>query len=109
MLFIFPVLTLTSCSDSKKFIAQKGVLDATHWDFVNDGTITLNGEWEFYWNQLLDPEDFKTNPKKSYIKLPGVWNDYKNEETTIPGEGFATFRLRVKSNLKNSSISRARG
>ncbi len=104
LLFIFPVLALTSCIDSKTFLAQNGVLDATQWDFVNDGTITLNGEWEFYWNQLLDPEDFNANPKKSYIKLPGVWNDYKNEETTIPGEGYATFRLRIKSNLKNKAL-----
>jgi len=38
----------------------------------------LEGEWEFYWKQLLGPEDF-TNPaistRKMFIHVPGTWGN----------------------------------
>jgi len=34
------------------------VIDLSSWDFKKDGTISLSGEWQFYWHQLLTPEDF---------------------------------------------------
>ncbi len=91
---------LTSCSDSRPIAAQQGVLDATKWNF-NEDRITLNGEWEFYWNQLLQPQDFVDTLSKSYIQLPGVWNDVDYEGNTLQGEGYATFRIKIKTDLKN--------
>lgn len=35
-----------------------GVINLTNWDFDKNGNVELNGEWEFYWNQLLEPSDF---------------------------------------------------
>jgi hypothetical protein len=42
-------------------VASKGVLDLRQWNFEKDGPIDLTGEWEFFWKQLLEPADFKTN------------------------------------------------
>jgi len=39
--------------------AVQGVLDLSQWDAARDGLVTLDGEWEFYWNKLLAPDDFK--------------------------------------------------
>ena len=33
--------------------AVKGILDLSQWDFEKDGVINLDGEWEFYWNELV--------------------------------------------------------
>jgi len=98
-----PVLILTSCSDSKPLIAQRGILDATAWNF-NENGIALNGEWEFYWNKLLEPKDFPDTPATTYIKLPGVWNDSKVEDVEIQGEGYATFRIKIKTRLKDKKL-----
>lgn len=81
--------------------AQKGVLDLSNWDFEKDGVVGLDGEWEFYWNQLLTYEDFKGEEEKKpdgYYKIPDVWNNYTLNENKLPGEGYGTYRLKVKTN-----------
>jgi len=74
--------------------AVNGTLDLSAWNFRSDGTVTLNGEWEFYPNQLLTPADFsagKQPPDKRYIRVPGVWNG-----KGMKGYGYATYRLSIR-------------
>ena len=76
-----------------------GVLDLSNWDFEKDGTVKLNGNWEFYWKQLLEPNDFKQKVqpvKTGYFDIPGSWNDYEIDQKKISGTGYGTFRLIVK-------------
>jgi PAS domain S-box-containing protein len=78
--------------------AVKGVLDLTNWDFKKDGPVDLNGEWEFYWMQLLTPEDFtQTTPtrKTAFIKVPRYWKGYELEGKKLPGYGYVTYRLKI--------------
>ncbi|TYA52466.1 adenylate/guanylate cyclase domain-containing protein [Formosa maritima] len=102
--FALACLMLSSCSNYKKVNVKKGVLDLTDWDFKHDGVTNLSGEWEFYWNQLLEPKDFSSNSSHKYIELPGVWNGYQHNNEELPGEGFATFRLRIKNKLQNEKL-----
>lgn len=78
--------------------AQKGILDLTDWDFSRDGTLKINGEWEFYWKKLLTPEDFKKKKieKTGFMNIPRVWNGYKINGKELKGQGYATFRLTIK-------------
>jgi len=59
------LLCVCACKQQSKTIiaplAAKGVLDLTNWDFERDGPVNLTGEYEFYWNQLLNPQDFIQN------------------------------------------------
>jgi len=76
-------------------------MDLSNWDFNTDGIINLNGKWEFYWNKLYTPEDFKNNAldsKPYYLHVPGVWNDLVVNSKNLPGEGFATYRVTIKLN-----------
>ncbi len=41
--------------------AVAGELDARKWNPERQGNISLDGEWEFYWNQLLAPGDFSSS------------------------------------------------
>ena len=44
-------------------VVEQGVLDLSRWRLNRDGPVKLDGQWEFYWNQLLAPDDFKAaNP-----------------------------------------------
>ena len=98
---IFTLSKFTTCSAYSNINSEKGVLELSNWDFSRDGCVSLVGEWEFYWQQLLTPEDFVTNsPVPSYIEVPMAWNKYnKNYVPT----GYATYHLTVKLNQKNKT------
>ena len=98
IVFFTLILYLSGCStlfspDQPK--AEKGILDLTQWQFEEDGVIKLNGQWEFYWNQLLEPHQFKDTgiAMTGYINVPGTWNHYKVDYKELSCYGFATYRL----------------
>jgi hypothetical protein len=87
-----------------------GILDLREWDFNTDGPVDLNGEWEFYWKKLYEPDDFKEGvyvTDRRIIEIPGSWNKYKIDGYPIGGEGYATFRLKIllPDDHVNKSIS----
>ncbi len=82
--------------------ARAGVIDLREWDFERDGTVTLNGEWEFFWNQLLSPDDFSEAAAEgadapstpgNHIPVPRVWNGLEVDGITLEGGGYGTYRL----------------
>ncbi len=94
----------TSESKSKAPLAIDGILDTTSWNFQKKGFLKLDGAWEFYWLKFYTPEDFTSSKlqdfsKPTYEPIPSVWNSYQLQGKHLPGNGFATYRLRVK--LKN--------
>ncbi|MFD2329535.1 ATP-binding protein [Cohnella sp. GCM10020058] len=49
--------------------------------------IALDGEWEFYWNKLLDPQDLQLNDvQPSYRTVPSSWDAH----------GYGTYRLLLR-------------
>lgn len=83
-------------------VAQKGVLDLRSWNFDRNGSINLNGEWEFYWEQLRTPMDFNETatdiiaPRLTgTIRLPGSWWGYPLKNKKLTPIGYATYRLEV--------------
>ena len=102
------LLMLTACGQSasptKEPQAENGVLDLTNWDLARDGPVNLSGEWEFYWEQLVQPDDFAgTNlpPRTGLIVLPAPWNGYVVNGVPLSGDGYATYRLKVLLNSSN--------
>ena len=78
--------------------AQNGILDLRDWDFSQQGSIWLSGQWKFFWQQHLTP--LKPVPpeilsKASLITVPGTWNGHEYKLKQLPGQGFASFTLRV--------------
>lgn len=80
-------------------LARDGVLDLADWDMARDGPVALNGQWEFYWDRLLSPEDFRPGlapPQPSgFMNLPGTWKGQMLHGQPLSGQGQATFRLRL--------------
>ena len=94
--------------------AVNGFLDLSAWDFADDGVIPLDGEWEFYPNLIVSPENFASSSLKprdlspERIEVPGSWSG------EMPALGAATYRLQIKVGdpapvygLKTSSIQMA--
>lgn len=78
--------------------AVAGVLDLRQWDFEQNSVVNLNGEWEFYWAQLLTPADFavtSATTKTGLIIVPGAWRGYPVAGQAFSGDGYATYRLLV--------------
>ncbi len=101
---LFLILTVTSATGCitgtatyKAPAASSGVLDLRNWDFDRHGIVNLKGEWEFYWDRLLSPEDFqeKQPGKTGLLELPGLWNNFPLAGEELPGRGYATFRLKI--------------
>ncbi|MCJ2163350.1 MULTISPECIES: 7TM diverse intracellular signaling domain-containing protein [unclassified Pseudodesulfovibrio] len=88
------------CREGEKTMptAERGVIDLSGWDPVRHGPIALDGQWEFYWDQLLTPDDFaagNVQTSSGYLVFPGYWKGYELNGHSLPGTGQATFRLRI--------------
>ena len=115
LILVLVVINLTffiACRmDSTRQIPPKainGVLDLNNWDLQKDGPVDLTGEWEFYWDKHLNPEDFsKSNPpeKTGLMSVPGCWNGYLLEGKQLSGDGYATYRLKVLMNDQKGSFA----
>lgn len=75
----------------------RGILDLQSWDIHRDGPLSLSGEWDFYWERFLTyREVVNGGPVPDVIAdAPGVWNDYQLKGKSLPGFGYATYRLKV--------------
>jgi signal transduction histidine kinase/CheY-like chemotaxis protein len=111
LFFIFASLLLTSCADTSKLkpapVAEQGVLDLSNWDFEKEGVVRLNGEWEFYWQRLLAPNELlssNTGKEQKFINLPSSWNGYQVNDEVLSGDGYATYYLRIIGNEGNKKL-----
>lgn len=72
--------------------AENGMMDLTQLQFEKD-VVRLDGEWEFYWNQLLEPGKVEDGAITGYIDIPGSWNKYTAAGKDNSENGYATYRL----------------
>ncbi|MEA3462151.1 MAG: hypothetical protein U9R49_09750, partial [Bacteroidota bacterium] len=94
-LFIFTVCTLSGLRAQHEPQVNKGVLDLREYDFNSNGPVEVKGEYEFYWNQMLNPAVQKDSGEMMYVKVPGSWTNLRKEHPEVTRYGFATYRLRI--------------
>ena len=66
-----------------------------YWNFEADGIMKLDGNWEFYWDQLVMPGQFSETQLTGYYPVPGYWTKY--ESLALPSDGQATYRTIVQT------------
>ena len=86
-------------------LAEKGKLDLSEWNFLKNGHVRLNGEWEFYDNEILTPEDFKQekykkNDSVKYVNISSIRKRNTDNESIL-NKGIGTYRLVI--NIKSSA------
>lgn len=74
-------------------VAVEGVIDLSGHDFSRDGPVELAGEFEFYWNQMLNPAEDERRGEMTLIDVPGSWYRMRDTHPEIERYGFATYRL----------------
>lgn len=78
-------------------VATRGVLDLRQWDFAQQGTVSLSGEWAFHWGRLLPEADGSASElgePSGYFKVPESWT-WHDHEPSFPLEGEATYQLEL--------------
>lgn len=93
IIFIFiSLLVLQSCINEKNAAHNEQVT------VKSDELIKIIGKWELYWEQLLEPEDFKNNPnlKPVLVDVPSPWRYYEINGESLPSWGYATYRAKIK-------------
>ncbi len=101
--FIVTILLLSTVScifakSSNDYFAVNGTLELGLTNVLDQSNIKLQGNWEFYWNQLFEPKDFKEStkvPKPFFIKVPKSWTSQNVNGVKLPSTGYATYRLVV--------------
>jgi signal transduction histidine kinase len=88
---------VVSTPDSPKIQSKDGILDITQ-AHVSENPLKLQGEWAFYWQELLSPEDIRNRLAREgnndrWISIPSSWLGYRLDGQQLDGTGFATFRL----------------
>lgn len=98
---------VVSAPDSPKLHSEKGILDLTQ-VHVSENPIKLQGEWAFYWRELLLPEDIRNRSasdgnRDRWISIPNSWLGYRLDGQQLDGTGFATFRVVIELSEKDKN------
>jgi signal transduction histidine kinase len=82
--------------------AERGVFDMRQLVLPDDKGLNLDGEWEFYWGELLTPEAFPASNGASepqgYFPMPRTWTGFELNGERLGVTGQATFRLQLLPN-----------
>jgi len=93
MLYLL-LLVPISIHASERAFAVKGVLDLRDYDLRADGPLDVRGQWEFFWEQLINP--ISAVPGSGvYVDVPSAWSQLDDEVPGIHSKGFASYRLKI--------------
>lgn len=91
-LLIF-ILFLSACHTQKQEYKPVDIcLVSAH---CKNEKVFVEGSTAFYWNQLLEPADFKKGEEptiSAWVNFPETWNHFKINGKNLPGRGYATYR-----------------
>lgn len=89
LLTVLALLSFTGWSAYVEVPCEKGEADLTDIDF-SENYIRLTGDWEFYYNELLSPEELNQKDIREYGHIPGFWKHYGDEYSKF---GAATYKV----------------
>lgn len=97
LIMIIISLSLDLSFATNKSISEKGYVDATNFDFHEDGLLPLDGYWEMYWLSLLEPGDFEQlEIDPNYVYIPGELTSQDYNGGKFSSDGYGTLRKIVK-------------
>lgn len=92
LILSFSHLSMANTAAVKKL---GSTFDFTHWQ-VEDGAVSLNGDWGMFWQEQLLPQDMPKQPSLM-IDMPMTWDRSALTSPSLPGIGFATFTATLKN------------
>ena len=109
LLFYFLFLFYSPKKNVESPLACQGVIDLTSWDFEKDGIVSLRGEWEYYDEQLLAPEDFDKDsnqlPQFTEYSIPLSGRENLSNRVGYREKGYGTYHLVLNINPNDDYYS----
>ena len=98
LVLIWPIISvIVSQSSIQQCIVQTpGHLDLSACSFADDQYYQLDGQWQFFWRDLLISDSEKSKQVMQYREIPGNWSNPFMPITNKFATGYATYRLHVK-------------
>nr|WP_068892145.1 ATP-binding protein [Pedobacter panaciterrae] len=81
-------------------VNSKAVIDLRNHSFTK--IAELGGQWEFYWNRLLDPQDTLANNGK-IVNFPYEWTK-KRDGKLLPSFGYASYTTTILLPHNNETL-----
>lgn len=98
-LSIFILLVSSLFSENKSSISELRIMNP---EYLEKNYISLDTEWDFFWNKFIEPQDMHSVPDLK-VNVPSKWNDYNlSQEAKLiaaTGKGSGTYRIKL-TNLK---------
>ncbi|MEO9872527.1 response regulator [Ekhidna sp.] len=89
ILFLF---SITLSANAQEVV--DGVIDLSGIE-LKDNAVTLNGEWEFFWEELISPDSIQFY-EKDYYQFPKLWNGGTTRNgQELQAVGYATYRIKI--------------
>ncbi|MDC7234023.1 MAG: GGDEF domain-containing protein [Spirochaetales bacterium] len=96
-ILLFPACLPAGGRSDSILTVEKGEIDLSSFSCFNTSSpIRLDGQWDFRWNELLEPGDpeWLETPEK-YYPVPLFWTSYKGQDYERVGQG--TYRLLIRT------------
>ncbi|SNR15759.1 sensor histidine kinase [Tenacibaculum jejuense] len=92
-----------NCTGGYAQLDNSNGIDLTNISFENTNEVNLNSGWEFYWKQLITPNNFAEYTPQKIDQLHS-WTNFKGKNgEKLPSFGYATYRLNLSISTKNTS------
>jgi len=98
LILLFFLCHIGTWAQADRPLSEKGILDLREQVIDQSTIMNLNGEWEFYWDQLLEPADFKADQLPGpdcFPVVPSYWKGYEVDGKKLPGQGHGTYHLTI--------------
>ncbi|MCT4617916.1 MAG: ATP-binding protein [Marinisporobacter sp.] len=83
----------------------KGVMYLEKNDLKEDHILFLNGEWSFFPNVFLEPEEVKNHENnEQYIDFPNLWEGKKFGDTIMEEKGYGTYQVKLINKGKPEKV-----
>ena len=94
MLAVFLALALSLQAQDEN---ARAYLDYSQVDFSHGAVVTLRGNVELYWHELLTSNDFRRERHNKPLKalIPASWTALETGGHFLPAHGFATYRWAI--------------
>lgn len=102
-LFIFISFSFSSFGQVSEEVVR-GKLDLRNWNPDTQPVVSLDGEWIFQWEQLLNWNEL-ANGNKTYADFSTPWSEQLINGNKLPNNGFATYGMEVILPMGTDEIS----
>ena len=95
--FLFLTFGFTTLSANPGYpVPENGTLDLSEKILNDQSILNLDGEWNFYWEKLLTPDNFEQYQSTGIpVNVPSYWESYEVDGKALPGLGYGSYSLRV--------------